>query len=233
MLPSFLTKIAIDTVLKKGPSISSVLIKTGISIIGTKAAEESVKSYIKYKQKNRMLEAGDVIGVKRKTKHGVPFEHYGVYIGNDRVIHFTSKDSDIDMKNNEIMETDMNHFLRESDRFFILNCEYAHSSIKNSPITVSDIKNGSVKTMVRQADPMYDLIKNVNLFLELYTLIKKRPLNTNEETIQNARKCLGQKEYNLVVNNCEHFAIWCKTGVHQSHQVESFIKLNTKTIKTI
>lgn len=81
--------------------------------------------------------------------------------------------------------------------------------------------------MVRQTDPLYDLLKNVNLFLELYTLFKKRPLNTNEETIQNAKKCLGQKEYNLVVNNCEHFAIWVKTGVHQSHQVESFVKLAT------
>ncbi|WP_442920006.1 lecithin retinol acyltransferase family protein [Metabacillus sp. B2-18] len=88
--------------------------------------------------------AGDVIGVKRKTKHGVPFEHYGVYIGNNRVIHFTSKDSDIDMKNNEIMETDMNHFLRGSDSFFILDCERAHSSIKSPPITVSRYKNWSI-----------------------------------------------------------------------------------------
>jgi len=34
---------------------------------------------------------------------------------------------------------------------------------------------------------------------------------------------LGEQNYNLLFNNCEHFAHWCKTGRHRSAQVESLL----------
>jgi hypothetical protein len=34
---------------------------------------------------------------------------------------------------------------------------------------------------------------------------------------------LGEQRYNLIFNNCEHFAIWCKTGRHRSAQVDSWL----------
>ena len=39
------------------------------------------------------------------------------------------------------------------------------------------------------------------------------------ETVRRARKRLGETKYDLALNNCEHFAIWCKTGVSESSQV--------------
>lgn len=36
---------------------------------------------------------------------------------------------------------------------------------------------------------------------------------------------LGESEYNLLCNNCEHFATWCKTGNHISEQLRSLDKL--------
>ena len=30
---------------------------------------------------------------------------------------------------------------------------------------------------------------------------------------------MGEEKYNLVTNNCEHFAMWCKTGEAFSGQV--------------
>ena len=30
---------------------------------------------------------------------------------------------------------------------------------------------------------------------------------------------IGERDYHLIFNNCEHFATWCKTGQHQSNQV--------------
>jgi hypothetical protein len=34
---------------------------------------------------------------------------------------------------------------------------------------------------------------------------------------------LGEQNYNLLFNNCEHFAHWCKTGRHRSSQVENWL----------
>ena len=53
------------------------------------------------------------------------------------------------------------------------------------------------------------------------------------ETIQRARSRLGETEYNLVTNNCEHFAIWCKTGISESHQIEDLMNAMTETGRQI
>lgn len=40
--------------------------------------------------------------------------------------------------------------------------------------------------------------------------------------IERAESRLGEKRYDLVSNNCEHFANWCKTGKNVSYQLENF-----------
>ena len=42
-------------------------------------------------------------------------------------------------------------------------------------------------------------------------------------TLRRAMSRLGEQNYNLLFNNCEHFATWCKTGRHRSGQVDSVI----------
>ena len=42
-------------------------------------------------------------------------------------------------------------------------------------------------------------------------------------TLRRAMGRLGEQNYNLLFNNCEHFATWCKTGRHHSAQVNSVI----------
>ena len=44
-----------------------------------------------------------------------------------------------------------------------------------------------------------------------------------EEIVKYARACVGDKGYNLVFNNCEHFANKCTLGLHRSMQVNDFI----------
>jgi hypothetical protein len=39
--------------------------------------------------------------------------------------------------------------------------------------------------------------------------------------IQRAESRLGENAYDLFGNNCEHFATWCKTGIHASEQVKN------------
>jgi hypothetical protein len=42
-------------------------------------------------------------------------------------------------------------------------------------------------------------------------------------TLRRAMGRLGEQQYNLLFNNCEHFAHWCKTGRHRSTQVEDWL----------
>lgn len=39
---------------------------------------------------------------------------------------------------------------------------------------------------------------------------------------------LGEQKYNLLFNNCEHFATWCKTGISDSQQIREFVPVITQ-----
>ena len=43
--------------------------------------------------------------------------------------------------------------------------------------------------------------------------------------IHRAESRLGEKRYNLLFNNCEHFATWCKTGVSESQQIKDILPI--------
>lgn len=43
--------------------------------------------------------------------------------------------------------------------------------------------------------------------------------------VHRAEKRLGEQQYNLLFNNCEHFANWCKAGINESLQVRNFLPL--------
>ena len=45
------------------------------------------------------------------------------------------------------------------------------------------------------------------------------------ETVARARAGLGKEGDNIVYNNCEHFAVWCKTGLKESSQVSRVIEI--------
>ena len=43
------------------------------------------------------------------------------------------------------------------------------------------------------------------------------------EVIKRAESRLGERDYHVIFNNCEHFAVWCKTGQHRSNQVDNLL----------
>lgn len=43
---------------------------------------------------------------------------------------------------------------------------------------------------------------------------------SGEETVERARASIGQGMYDLLMNNCETFAYWCKTGESYASQTE-------------
>ena len=52
-------------------------------------------------------------------------------------------------------------------------------------------------------------------------------------TLRRALSRIGEQKYNLLFNNCEHFASWCKTGRHQSRQVESWLQTGSRGVLAI
>lgn len=40
--------------------------------------------------------------------------------------------------------------------------------------------------------------------------------------VERAESRLGEQRYNLLSNNCEHFATWCKTGKNESRQLADY-----------
>lgn len=58
---------------------------------------------------------------------------------------------------------------------------------------------------------------------DLY-LIKHVKCLPADEVVSRARSRLGEREYHLSKNNCEHFAMWCKTEISSSEQVKNIKK---------
>ncbi|MDD2402031.1 MAG: lecithin retinol acyltransferase family protein [Clostridia bacterium] len=144
------------------------------------------------------IKFGDIIGVSK-----IFYEHYGIYTGNHMVIHYT-KPAPLTRKL-IIRKTPIENFLNGFTTYFILDCEYNYPE-KSKPILYNE-KN--LKNMI-------------NAYLDFYRNIK---IYSPEETVQRAESRLYEEEYNLFTNNCEHFAIWCKTGISKSYQIERFLEL--------
>jgi cell wall-associated NlpC family hydrolase len=45
------------------------------------------------------------------------------------------------------------------------------------------------------------------------------------DVVSRAKSRIGEEKFNLIFNNCEHFGIWCKTGVSKSKQIDLLISL--------
>lgn len=56
---------------------------------------------------------------------------------------------------------------------------------------------------------------------------------TGEEIRRRAFSRLGEDKYDLVANNCEHFANWCCTGETVSEQVEEAVWLTGELLLRI
>jgi hypothetical protein len=114
---------------------------------------------------------GDVI-----ISDKVLYRHYGIYIGNSRVIHYAAETGDFGLSA-MVRETSLEQFAgRWNLKLASLERNYAGK--------------------------------------EQFSL---------EETVRRARSRLGEKSYNLLSNNCEHFALWCRYGTSQSVQVEKAV----------
>ena len=136
---------------------------------------------------SREPQYGDVIFVNRCIRL---YRHFGIYIGDDRVIHFAAPNGDFDADNAYIHETSLDHFKDGSEVYVMeFSEEYESGSVLRNFIKSDEYK-----------------------------------LQTPQETVTRAKSKLGlrglnNEGYNIVFNNCETFAMWCKTNIAESRQV--------------
>lgn len=150
---------------------------------------------------------GDILAVSRA---GGLYSHFAVYCGFGRIIHYAAENRDFGGKIC-IHEADFSAFLQDDTSYGILNFPDSYGRPEQRMVELT----GCLGTAQ---------IPNLR---DLWDEIWKSPeyhLYSGEETVQRARKKIGETSYNLVLNNCEHFAIWCKTGISQSRQVEDFLR---------
>lgn len=67
-------------------------------------------------------------------------------------------------------------------------------------------------------------LKGGELEVKEYTDAEYKDLYPPEHIVRYARSCIGDMGYNLVFNNCEHFANFCTLGRFRSLQVEGLLK---------
>ena len=129
------------------------------------------------------LSAGSVIFVDNYFIGYNAYQHYGVYIGDKKVVHFAPYEGqEISFENGVIHETTLEKFLRGRT-------------------------------------------------LQVDTEIEKK--FTDSEIIRRARSRINEKGYDLLTNNCEHFARWCVTGESVSYQIDNLPQRIDDTVLTI
>lgn len=146
---------------------------------------------------------GDIIGVVRR---GGTYVHYGIYVSDTCIVHYNIPASKT-IGHATVHATNLRNFLRDDAEYFVLDFPkpYQPPVALGGQETTSHINSYS-EELARTLQQTYGY--------HLYS---------PEETVARARSRLGETSYNLFTNNCEHFAIWCKTGVSESLQVSGML----------
>lgn len=167
----------------------------------------------------REAQAGDIVFVDRGL-----YRHFAVYIGDGKVIHYAPPGNHLKFCSDEayIHEAPLGEFLGDNTQYGI--CEFS------DPLAAGTLE-----------DELWDLF---HVVLRAVTESKKKKkrkskkaeelyhLYTPEETVARAKERIGERNYDLVENNCEHFALWCKTGISESRQVNRILDC-VKTIDLV
>ena len=122
------------------------------------------------------------------------YRHFGIYIGYGKVIHFAAANGDFDAKTARIRETTLKQFCKGAD---IYEMDFS-KGYKNCRLW---------RYIVNSSD---------------YELQSPRKTAARAKLLL-GKKGVGDRGYHLAFNNCEHFALWCKTNVAESKQVNKII----------
>ena len=148
-----------------------------------------------------VLNFGDIIYVERAF-----YKHFGIYSGNGNVIHYV-KDSGEGI----IKETSIKYFLGNENICHVFDFE---ASLREHNDFINKLDDKTLTGDMAMA-----------AFALIFESDDSGTFYSPEETVKRAKSFIGKSYYNLIFSNCEHFAIWCKTGLKESMQVEKFISV--------
>ncbi|MBR2207235.1 MAG: lecithin retinol acyltransferase family protein, partial [Synergistaceae bacterium] len=176
------------------------------------------------------IKNGDVIKVSRKIKvddQEVRYFHYGIYVEGGTVIHYTGATGPADFKG-VVRETPIEDFLNGAKELTVCIFPKQIDNVDelNNPeeinISFPSSQQGFVRLPEQDAENFFGLQMKKKM---KESRARNYHLYSGDETVARARGELGKKGYNLVTNNCEHFAIWCKTGLQESSQVNQVLDI--------
>ena len=185
---------------RQGLSLQKDCLSNKVRIVDADGIQKGNGSLAAMKEKmerllsDDFLRPGDVIGVSRGA-----YEHYAIYLGNAEVIHYAGENTDFKGRVS-IHKAPFSDFIKDSKDYFVVSFEEKY------PVKI----HASTKFI---SGGVID-----------YNSISQYSIYSAEETVKRALSRLGETKYSLIQNNCEHFAMWCKTGVAESIQVRMIEK---------
>ena len=102
-----------------------------------------------------------------------------------------------------------------SNKITVMENENSEKKIKSVSDYLQWLKQACKALAVNPFDFM-KMLKDIRSDYRLYT---------PEQTVRRAESRLGEATYNLALNNCESYAMWCKTGVNISYQTMNALLL--------
>ncbi len=130
---------------------------------------------------------------------------------SNTMIHYTGETGPEDF-NGVVRETSLEEFLNGSEKF----------SVCSFPATPQEFIASMMSRNTYRGNKFLRFIQLLRVMTASYHLY------SGDETVARARSRIGQGGYNLALNNCEHFAVWCKTGVKDSSQVDNVLEALAK-----
>ena len=107
---------------------------------------------------------------------------------------------------------------------------YYHHGIYKSDYEVYSFQSPtgaetSPETAIVLKTTLIDFLKNGYLEVREYSDEELKAKRSGEEICKYAEEHLGEGNYNLIYNNCEHFANRCVFGKSSSNQVDDAMKI--------
>ena len=68
--------------------------------------------------------------------------------------------------------------------------------------------------------PLINFSKGCDVFVKIH----QKPIFNSGEILRRAKSRLGEDDYSIFSNNCEHFCNWCIFGRHESDQINEITK---------